>query len=818
MSFADCVRDAVNEGSADRERGERSQSMWEELSDRYERQGHSRANAEAMAAEDVKAAFEREAGETRHVFLARVASNRKLQQGVAKAADLSKYQTRSVEQLDYRSRALVRRFNNRLADFLREHHRSLAGNITKPAQMKNIVRELHGEATGDQSAAALANGIRETLEDMRLMFNEAGGIIGKLENYGLPHSHNRRAITQAGFDRWFDDIHQGIEWTRIEDHLTGRPFQAEGGVVPDMETQRRFLRDVYDNITYGPGSKEAVYGRAQGDALYRRRAQHRVLSFRNADDWISYNQKFGTGDPFKSLMGHVNKMARDIAAMQEFGPNPAMGLDYQGQLAIKRSREEGLNAQKVSGSGKHAANMLAIQMGGQEASTLFQDYVATFMSSARHVMTAAFLDRAIIASVSDLNTMRLAAQAVGMNPSNVMSRHVEIMANEMSRGEALRAHWVADTLADPGIALARFQSEVPPGEIAERLSSASMRVQGLSGWTDAARMAFQWEMGGVMAEQAGRKLADIDHPIGKFLRDAGLTEEEWAALTAPEAMFTAGNGATFIDPFWWRASTDIPSRQADEIFAKIQGMIEEQSEFAVPTQSLLARGYVEGDATPGTLSYELLKSGLMFKSFAMTFAVNQYRRIAAQPTLQGKIGYAMNLAAGATFLGGISLQLAEIIKGNDPMDMTSPAFWGKATLKGGGFGIIGDIVATGQASWGGGIPSYLSGPVPQVTQDVWNLTIKNAWEFATGQDTNFAKEFTDIGRRYTPMGQTPAIGPAMDRLLWDQLQMLLDPESAAKIKKRAQARENRDGNSSWWMPGSPTPDRAPDLTVILGDG
>lgn len=819
MSFFDCVNDAMDEGSADRERGARAQQMWKDISDRYERQGYTRHNAEALAADDVKEAFRKEAGETRHVFLARMANNRKLQQGVSSATNLSKHQTRKVEELDYKARGLVRRFNGRLAGFLREHHRDLLGRVTKPAQLRNVLAELHGESTGDAAAQAIAKGVSEALEDMRLMFNEAGGIIGKLDNYGVPHSHNRRAVTIAGFDQWFADIQPRIKWSQIEDHMTGRPFQAADGPEPDIETQRRFLRDIYDNVAYGKESRDAVYGRPNGAALYRRRSESRTLHFKSADDWIAYNTKYGAGDPFKSLMGHVHKMARDIVAMREFGPNPRLGVEYQQQLAMQRARKEGMDPRKIEGDGKHAGRMFAVESGGGQAETLFQDYVSTFMSSARHVMTSAFLDRAIISSISDINTMRLAADAVGLNTGNMMSRHVEIMKNDLTRGEALRAHWVADTLADPGIALARFQSEVPPAEVAERLSSASMRIQGLSGWTDAGRMAFQWEMHGAMAEQAGKRLSEIDHPIGKFLRDTGLTEEEWAAFTRADTLFEAGNGATFADPLYWREATDLKPEVADEIFFKIQGMIEEQTEFAVPTQSLFARGATDPaafDLPPGTLPYEVLKSGLMFKSFIMTFTVNQIRRIASQPTLAGKVGYGLNLAAGATVLGGLALQLGEIIKGNDPIDMTDPMFWGKATLKGGGFGIVGDIVATGQASWGGGFPAYIAGPVPQAMGDAWNLTVKNAWEFATGQDTKIAKELTDVGRRYTPMGQTPLIGPAMDRLLWDQMQLFLDPDSVTQMKKRATARENRDGNASWWMPGSPTPDRRPDLSGLLG--
>lgn len=818
MSFADCVSQGIEREAVKREIGERAQRKWRERSDLYEGMGHSRQNAEALAAQDIKESFRKEAGEKRHVYLAQIANARKLQAGVANATDLSTYQTRTVEDMDYRARSLVRYFNGRLSAFLREHHRDLLGRVTKPAQMMNVVRELHGEASGDAAARSLAEGIRATLEDMRLMFNEAGGLVGKLDNYGLPHSHDRRAITKAGFERWFSDIHDKINWQHIEDPLTGRPMQGDGA-APPITSQRSFLREVYDNIVYGKESREAVYGRPKGSALYRRRSESRVLHFKSADDWVAYNKTYGTGDPLNSLMGHVHKMARDIVAMREFGPNPGLGIEYQQQLVGARTRAEGLDPYAANGNGNHAIRMFNAAAGGVGPETLRQQYVSTFMSSARHVMTAAFLDRAIIASISDMNTVRLASRAVGMNPENVLSRQVQIMKQELTGHQALRAHWIADTLADPGIAMARFQAEVPPAAVAERLSSFVMRAQGLAGWTDAGRMAFQWELHGVLADQAGKKLADIDHPIGKFLRDAGLTEEEWAALADPDTMFKAGNGATFIDPMYWRQATDLPRAKADAIFLKIQGMIEEQTEFAVPTQSLMARGLVDPAAyglPAGSIPYELIKSGTMFKSFAMTFTVNQYRRIMAQPTLAGKAGYAFNLVAGATLLGAVSLQLGEIVKGNDPLDMTNPDFFARAMAKGGGFGIIGDIVVSGQSSWGGGFGSYVAGPMPQVVGDAWKLSIGNLTELAAGKKTNFAKELTDVGRRYMPGGQLPFVGPAIDRLVWDQMQMLLDPEATKAIKKRAKARENRDGNASWWMPGSPVPSRLPDVTSAFG--
>ena len=816
MSLSDCINRGVEYGLMDGERGKRAQALWKDLSDRYERQGHPRHVAESLAAEDVKEAFTKEAGEIRHVFLARISNLRQIQARVENAGAPDMIQ--NMERLDYQHRGLVRRFNARLAEFLGQHGRDILGNTRNPAQMRNIVRELHGEASGDAAAKALADGIRETLEDMRLMFNSAGGLSGKMDNWGLPHSHSRRAVTKAGFDRWSQEIAPRLDWSRIEDPLTGRPM-AESG-APDAEVQERFLREVYDNIAFGKESREAVYGKAQGIATYRKHSEQRVLHFRSADDWIDYNRDFGTGDPFASLMGHVHRMARDITLMREYGPNPGLGVDYESQLWQKKARDaksEKLE-RKVASDSAQATRMFRILAGGSVPQTAMQDWMATFFSSARHVMTSAFLDRAIIASISDINSMRLAAQSIGMNPGNLVSRHVDLMASSMSRADAARAGWVADTLADAGTALARFQQEWAPSEIAERLSSASMRVQGLTHWTDQARAAFQMEMAGFMAANSKRSLDKVDAPLQKLLTDAGVTAKEWDNLRKPEHLFKAGNGATFLSPFWWREATDLPTEQADEIFFKLQGLVEEQMEFAVPTQSLLARGAVDPagrDLPPGSLLYEVAKSGLMFKSFAMTFSVNQYRRLSAQPTMAGKIGYGLNLAAGATILGALSLQIGDIALGRDPQTMTDASFWGRATLKGGGFGLIGDIVSTGEASWGGGFSSYIAGPVPQLANDAWGLTVGNAWEFATGQDTNFAKELSRTGRRYTPMGQTPAIGPAMDRLFWDQLQLLLDPESISDMQMAAKRRANLYSNDAWWMPGEAAPSRAPDLSNIF---
>lgn len=828
MSFWNCVADAMDEGSIDKDRGARAQKLWKDRSDAYERQGHSRQTAEALAAEDVKASFRKEAGEVRHVYLARLNAMRRIEAQVNSAKDLGRIQTDKVEynersadapaSLEGKARGLRRYFNWRLSSFLKEHHRDILGRVKNPAGMKDIVRELHGEASGNPTAKAIAASVKAALKDLRTMFNEAGGLIGELDDWGLPHAHNRAAVTRAGFDRWYAEINERVNWERMTDNLTGKPFQEAGGPPPPEAVKRDVLKGVFDNIVFGKQSKEAIYGRPQGGAMYRQMSEHRVLHFRSADDWIAYNRAFGTGDPFKSLMSHVHKMTRDIAVMQEFGPSPHLGQDYMRQVAETRARNLGDIAlsDRVRNDATRAQMMLAVMMGHGEANTALQRYIATFFSSTRHVLTSAFLDRAVVASLSDLNTMRLAAQSMKMNPANVIARHVKMMADSMSREEALRAGWVFDTLSDAGTAMARFQNEIAPAELAERLSSASMRAQGLSFWTDTARAAFQMEMAGYLAGFSGRALKDVDEPIRSLLIRRGITEKQWAAFTNPEHMFKAGNGATFASPMWWLESTDLPKAEALDIFEKVQSLIEEQTEFAVPTQSLYARSFLETSSPPGSFAYEFAKSALMFKSFAATFTVNQWRRMMAQQTLEGRVMYGINLAAGATVMGAMALQVGDLMMGRDPQDMTNPMFWARASAKGGGFGVLGDIISSGQASWGGGFTSYIAGPIPQAAQDVWDLTFKNAGQAISGGEVNFAKDLARFGKRYMPHGQTIGVGPAIDRLMWDQLQLFLDPESANAMAKASQKRKNLTGAGEFWLPGQITPTRLPDLGTALG--
>jgi hypothetical protein len=100
-----------------------------------------------------------------------------------------------------------------------------------------------------------------------------------------------------------------------------------------------------------------------------------------------------------------------------------------------------------------------------------------------------------------------------------------------------------------------------------------------------------------------------------------------------------------------------------------------------------------------------------------------------------------------------------------------------------------------------------------MAEDALRLSFGQVRKAAEGDDTTFAAEATRVGRRYTP--GTFYTKLAVDRLLWDQIQTLVDPDYRASFRRMEQRTEKDSGQGFWFRPGSVTPERAPDLGNVV---
>lgn len=201
-------------------------------------------------------------------------------------------------------------------DFKRRLNRKTA------ASLANVVDELFKPgSTGDAKAAALAKAWSEIAEELRQEFNAAGGNIGKLDKWGLPQWHDPRKVGEATASEWVNFIMPLLDRDRMVDQYSGRPFTDEELIS--------VLHDVHHTIVTEGMSKTEPTSQPQGrGALWKQHADHRFLHFKNGETWRTYANKFGQPDAFLTMMSHIQVMARDIAHMRKFGPNPNAMVTY----------------------------------------------------------------------------------------------------------------------------------------------------------------------------------------------------------------------------------------------------------------------------------------------------------------------------------------------------------------------------------------------------------------------------------------------------------------------------------------------------------
>ena len=74
------------------------------------------------------------------------------------------------------------------------------------AGVRDLVYEMRGQNTGNAKARNGAKAWREVTELLRRRFNDAGGDIGYLENWGIPQHHSMEKVGAVSKDKWVSDV------------------------------------------------------------------------------------------------------------------------------------------------------------------------------------------------------------------------------------------------------------------------------------------------------------------------------------------------------------------------------------------------------------------------------------------------------------------------------------------------------------------------------------------------------------------------------------------------------------------------------------
>ena len=802
MSAGVCIPDLIEQGKIPKGKGRAALQRYEQLLNVYDQQMGGAA-AEALATDQVMKALENEALLKKRRTLLQVKAQQKALADMggynggrksgtsldprAGVALLDRDGRASYSNVEGRRQAVRGRAHAMMDQILSDHSRNLIGQVRNRAQLIDIVRELFGQDSGNLAAKEMADAWGRTSEMLRQRFNAAGGDIGKMERWGLPQAHDSRAVRKAGFAAWRDAIAPRLDRARMIDRDTGLPFTDDG--------LDRMLRDVFETIRSDGWNKREAGAAGQG-SMANRHSDSRFLIFRDADAWMDYQADFGSGTAFDAMMGHIDGLSREIAAMEVLGPNPNATVQWVKDSLAKSAATDATADSKAIDRAHGAAK--EIDRVWDEITGASQRpenrALALGFSALRSWQTAAKLGSATLSAVTDLAFQFSTRHYNGLPAAGMIRDYVKLLrpGSRADQRLAVRLGLIAEEWSQRSSAQGRYLNEELTGETSRRLAEGVLRVSGLSRWTQAGRWAFGMEFMGHLTDQVGKRFDQLDPALQRSMARSGIDADGWDAIRATP--LEADRGVDWLKP------ANVEDRVLGD---RMLEMILQETDFAVPVADVRTRAMINSVAPRGTVIGELSRSALLFKSFGISMLIKQSQRLMEQAS-GNAARYAAGLVIGTTLMGALSAQLKLFSTGKDPRDMSDPAFWGAALLQGGGFGIFGDFLSSTQNRFGGGFAETLAGPLFQDAQSIADIakSKRPAWQAAR------------LARQELPGGSLWYAKLAFDRLVTDQIQEEIDPDY--RRAWRRMERYARDQQTQYyWAPGETAPD-APDFSNAFG--
>lgn len=673
-----------------------------------------------------------------------------------------------------------------------------------PQMTRDLVTEIFANGkggTGNKLAQQGAQAWLQVIENMRQRFNAAGGDVGKLAYGYLPQPHDSARVRNAGQDAWAQKTLPLLDRSRY--------VREDGSRMNDAEVLD-FLRASYETIaTDGLSKTQPGQFRGSG-ARANRGSDSRQIHFKDGESYNAYLSEFGRGSMYDAMIGHVGGMARDIALIERYGPNPEAQFRLQSDLAERA--DQGV---KRSFGNKPQAywDLLTGKAGAPESARLAQ-----VGQDIRNIQTFGKLAGAVLSSITDVGTLVVTA---GYNklPYWDLFKNIAKQASPEVRAEITSHGLIAESMISD---LNRWAGENIRNNWSGRLANSTMRLSLMNAWTDSLRRGFSMTMMQGLAKLSGKKWSDLSAWDRSHLERKGITEADWDVVN--QAQLTDFQGAKFLTPEAIAASGDA---RAPEVTAKVLGFITDESEYAVINPDLATRAIQTwGGQQAGTGVGELARLTMQFKSFPIAMISRHWRRMLegdqgldGAPMVANKAAYAAALFLTTTALGAIAFQNKQVVQGKDPVDMTTPKFWVRAAAQGGGAGFVGDTILNDPGdSFGKASANWISsmaGPsVGSMASLLIDLGIENAWQATKGKDTDIAAETIKWARYHTPYVNLWYGKAALDHLLLHSIQENLSPGYLARQKQR----HMKDwGGTYWWEPGDPMPDRAPDFSNATGN-
>lgn len=724
----------------------------------------------------------------------------------------------NVESLEQKATGYQAYFGRKLIETWNALGDDWLGFFQDRTKLLDLVRELRGEDSGNPLAKKGAQVFHDVAEEARQVFNANGGTVGKLDDWGMPQHHSQEKVAAAGKDTWINTILPMLDRSRYAD---------AGGTRWNDAEMSAFLGKAWDTIATNGHANMEPGGFKGAGKMANRHAEDRQIHFKDAKSVIDYWQAFGDRTAVEILMGHTERMARDIAFIEHFGPNPNTTYATLRDAALKEAVvAEPRKTEQLEGRAVALDNLFEYVSGNTKPT--YRQWLKATADGIAHLNSAGKLGGAALASFFGDKPMMEAISH--LNDLPVLSRWRTEMSllNPVNAGDRRLIQQQGLMLDSVRSGLQRFYEGLGQSSTTGKLANAVMRMTGMQAINDVRKGAFGLQLMSSIGHQLEQgveygKLAESDV---RTLKNYGISETDWKTwqiakldklagvdhvLTPESISRIAGVDLEAAGVIPVGAGPEAAAQVRREAIVKLLGAVNTESEFAIVTPGWRERAQFYGGKQRGTVWGEISRSVLQFKSFPWAFFQRGMDALANMDGALSKTVMGSWLIGSTTLAGAMLMDTRDMLTGKDPraaFDKDWMKYWGSAFLQGGALGIYGDFLyGINQTRYGSGPIEALSGPTIGPLLELGLVQpLTAAKGRMEGKETHLAAQTIQDLKGFVPGGNIWYTKAAMDHLVWQRVMDALSPGYLANIRSRTMRDYNQDW---WWRPGATTPDRAP---------
>ncbi|HGP0332068.1 TPA: hypothetical protein ACLE2I_001171 [Klebsiella quasipneumoniae] len=672
------------------------------------------------------------------------------------------------------------------------------------ASVRDLVYEMRGQDTGNVRAKKGAKAWAGVTELLRQRFNDAGGDIGYLENWGIPQHHSMEKVGRVSQDKWISDVIGKMDRKYY--------IKDDGQLMSDAEL-KTFLGEAYNTIATGGLNKLSDTGMRISGARSNRGNASRQIHFKDADSYLEYQREYGDRSLWEVMVGHLEGISKDIALVETYGPNPdhvfRSILDEVTAEQATANPERTGRIKRLANSTENLYNFIA-----GKTQPIANPHIARWSDNIRNWMVASRLGSALLASFSDLGTMYMSAKVANIPMNRLFMNQLEAMnpANRTELARARRAGLAMESLLG---SVNRWAMDNMGPSVSRWAATAVMRASGLTAWTDAHKRAYGVTMMGSLGEVVSRAsdLRSLDDSDFRILKSKGITEQDFSVWKLAQQEDWGNGNTTMLTPESIMRIPDaavmhlgLPERVRFEAMRRLLAAVSEEVDMAVITPGAREQLLTGGGLQRGTWKGELTRSVFLFKSFPISVVLRHWTRAMGMPSAGGRAAYIAAFLASTTMLGALSQQLNDLASGRNPREMTGKdagKFWLGALLKGGGLGLYGDFLLSDHTRYGGGALASMLGPVAGLVDDVVKLAQGIPLNAVEGKPEQTGGDLVKLGKGLIPGANLWYAKAALDHMIFNQLQEYFSPGYLRKMEQRSKKEFNQ---TYWWRPQDVTPE------------